>query len=355
MANIKDVARLAGVSISSVSNALNGTRYVSDALRDRVLQAVRTLDYAVDPIARSLKSSVTMTMGVVLTSINRVFFPQVLSGMQAAAERHKYSLLIYATNDDYEKEKQYVAMLAGQRVDGIILDSVAPPTDRAYYQHLAALRHNKKRIPVLSLERSLERHGIPSLYVDNAQGARVAVEHLLACGCGRILHIRGPQSAQMARHRLRGYRHALRGAGIAYDARLDVAGDFSPGSGYRATRHLLESATAFDGVFADNDQMAIGAIKALKERRLQIPGDVKVAGYDNTFVSSIVSPALTTIHVPKYEMGQEAVQMLCRQLALPPEEADGARATQHVKLATSLLVRESTNGSREENWAMEDW
>jgi len=347
--SIKDVAKEAGVSISTVSNVMSGNRYVSDELAQRVHQAIENLDYEVDLIARSLKNNRTMTIGVVLTSMDRIFIPQVLSGMQHSAQAHKYNLLIYTTRDDKLKEKKYLKHLVNSRVDGIILDSVANIGDERYFNWLAGLSKGKTKIPVVSIERDLSRYSLCSIYVNNEIGAFNATKHLLSCGCKRIIHIAGPKEIEMPEHRAKGYQRALQESGQPLNPDYEVRGDFSPLSGYRQMKRVLDNGIGFDAVFADNDQMAIGAIKALKENGYRIPGQIKVVGFDNTFVSSIVKPALTTINVPKYRMGVESVERLYK---LMTGEENGACS---FELATKLLIRESTTGESQENWDLEGW
>ncbi len=354
MSSIKDVAKRAGVSISTVSNTLNGTRFVSDDLKDKIMDAVKELDYHVNPIARSLKNKVTMTIGVILTNMNRIFIPQMVCGMQEAATNLGYHLMIYNTNDDFEKEKAYVDILTNSRVDGIIVDSVAPLDTVEYYHYLARLFHRGNRIPVVSIERNLEKYGISSVYVDNHMGGYKITEHLIRSGCKKIVHISGTQCSEMVTLRFAGYRQALADNGVALDERLTLTGDFSPLSGYRAIRSLLTNEVAFDGIFADNDQMAIGALKAVIENNLRIPEDVKIAGFDNTVVSSIVAPAVTTVNVPKRRMGEEAVNMLYTMLLCCLEGESKPKITVK-ELASSLLIRESTCCGKETNWEMEDW
>lgn len=351
VAGIKDVAKKAGVSISTVSNVINGNRYVSEELKDRVHQAILDLNYEVNLVARSLKNNKTMTIGVVLTSMDRIFIPQVLSGMQHCAQKHKYSLSIYTTYDDIAKEKSYMKRLVNSQVDGIILDSVADIREEKYYQSLSHLKKGDVPIPVVSIERNLSKYSISSVYVDNLLGAYMATNHLIQSGCEKIVHITGPITIEMLEQRGRGYRKALNEAGMEFSREYEVYGDFSPLSGYRETKKLIQNGIIFDGIFADNDQMAIGAIKALKESGFQIPQKIKVAGFDNTFVSSIVKPALTTINVPKYRMGVEAMEILCQAI-------DGTEQMQprhSFELPINLLVRESTTGESMENWDLEGW
>lgn len=188
------------------------------------------------------------------------------------------------------------------------------------------------------------------MHVDNVSGAYRATKHLLESGCEKIVHIGGPEEIEMLVHRMRGYRKALTEYGKEMDDDSEVRGDFSPLSGYREMKKIINNGIEFDGVFADNDQMAIGAIKALKEYGFEIPGKIKVVGFDNTFVSSIVKPAVTMINVPKYRMGVEAIERLCSLMREEGSEEGGS-----FELPTSLLIRESTTGESRENWDLEGW
>ncbi len=352
MSSIKDVANRAGVSISTVSNVINGKRYVSAELTQKVHRAIAELNYEVDLVARSLKNNRTMIIGVIITSLNRIFIPQVLNGLQKGAEKYGYHLLIYATNDDIEQEKKYLQILVNSKVDGIIIDTVADVEDGEYYSQLANLEKGSKKIPVVSIERDLSQYSICSIYVNNEKSAFGAVEHLIENGCRKILHISGPKAVEMVLHRTKGYQEALVKHGLALPSLYNAEGDFSPLSGYRVVKQMVNDGIVFDGIFADNDQMAIGAIKALKEYEFKIPGDIKIIGFDNTFVSSIVKPSLSTINVPKYRMGWEAAGNLCRMIE---EESDDKNQGMHtMELTTNLLVRESTGGGVE-GWDLEGW
>lgn len=353
MASIKEVANRAGVSISTVSNVINGTRYVSDELIQKVNRAIEELDYEVDLLARSLKNNRTMLIGVIITSLNRIFIPQVLNGLQKSAEEHGYHLLIHATNDDIKMEKKYLQYLVNTRVDGIVIDTVAAVDDEKYYRDLSMLRKGDKKIPVVCIERDLSKYGICSIYVDNVKGAYQATKHLVENGCEKIVHISGPKAAEMVLHRTMGYEMALKDSGLAVLSSNDVEGDFSPLSGYLSVKNLINDGIEFDGIFADNDQMAIGAIKAIKEYAIEVPGKVKMVGFDNTFVSSLVKPSLSTINVPKYRMGCMAAERLC-QLMVPGKDVLEPDKLS-VELMTNLLVRESTSGKKVENVDLEGW
>jgi DNA-binding LacI/PurR family transcriptional regulator len=348
-AGIKDVARLAGVSIATVSHATRGTKYVSEELSNKVFAAIQQLNYEVNPVASSLKSKATRVLGVVIPNLNSVFFPQILKGIQDCALSTGYRLTFYNTGFDLEREIEIIRILESSWVDGIILDSLADFDDQGYIDFLTALgRPPKKRIPLVSLERKVEDDRIGSVRIDNYEAARKATRHLLDCGCRRIAHIAGPHYSSVANERRRGYRDELASRGLTYDPGMLVEGDFSPIEGYRVMQKLLQRGFALEGVLAANDQMAIGAMKALKEAGRQIPSEIKVVGFDNVFVTSLVDPALTTIAVPRYQMGYEAARLLVAAIENRP-------GTSEVLLPTSLIVRGSTCVDGENEWDLLSW
>lgn len=350
MASIKDVAELAGVSISTVSNVINDAKYVSDELKLKINKAIAELQYEVDPVARCLKSKKTKTIGVVITNINRIFFPQVIKGIQDSAVKNGYRLTFCNTNDSFEEEKRFVQMLESTWVDGIILASVSEIKDIDYYKYLSSLGNNKKSIPVVSLERRADAYDIDSVVVNNLQGGSIATKHLIDCGCKKIIHITGPLNSCIVQDRLDGYKQELVKEYLEIVNERIIEGDYSPISGYNAMRKILDSGIEADGVFAGNDQMAIGAIKAIKESGLRIPEDMKVVGFDNTFIASIVEPSLTTINVEKYKMGEAAVELLIKRIE--KRDHEGKKV---VELPINLILRQSTKLDGEINWDLNNW
>ena len=349
MANIKDVARLAGVSIATVSHVTRGTKYVSEPLRKRVYEAIETLGYEVNPVASGLKSRNTRVIGIVLPNLNSVFFPPVLKGIEDVASKRGYRLTFCNTDFDDTREREVVRMLRGSWVDGIILDSVADFKDTEYVRFLARLGGKQKSIPVVSLERKVDSGAILSVRIDNYEGARVAVQHLMDCGCRRMVHIAGPDFCSMANDRLRGFKDQLQRGGLSVGPKGVAKGDFSPEQGYAVMRQLLINNPDLDGVLSANDQMAIGAIKALREYGRDIPGEVKIVGFDNIFASSLIEPSLTTIDVPRYQMGVATAELLLRRLG------DSHAELEDVLLPIHLVVRHSTDPTARTEWDLQSW
>lgn len=350
MATIKDVAMRAGVSPATVSNVLNRTKYVSDDLRDRVRQAVDELQYQPDSIASSLKKKTTNTIGVIVTTLNLIFISQVINGIQSIASKNDYKLIFYSSDNSIQKEMKYVNMLVASKVDGIIMNTVAnEKTDSSYIKYLGNLHSGNKPIPVLSLERNLVKFGIRSVYANNRVGGQIATEHLISHGCKRIALVTGPMFIEPMQDRYSGYLDTLTKHGISLDKELLCTGDFTPISGYQATRHLLAEGLEFDGIFACNDEMAVGVLKALKENDLSVPKDVKIMGFDNSFVASLVDPSISTINVPKFRMGTSATQMLIDYLRDPANDRFSC------ELPISLIIRTSTEADKISSWDLDRW
>ena len=336
MYSIKDVAKKAGVSIGTVSNVINNTRYVSPELSKRVHKAIKELGYSINPIASGLKSMRTRTIGLVATDITRVFYSHVITGMQRAANENNYILSIYSTYNSLEAEKEAIERYRMGMIDAIILDTSANITDMDYFVGLSNLKFKDKFIPIMSIELDLSQYGISSIFVNNMLASENATEYLIEKGCKNIVHILGPESSSLSRERLIGYKKAIVNSDRKIDEEYVIKGDFSHYSGYHSIEDFIKKGIPFDGVFAANDQMAIGASEAIRNYGLKIPEDVKVVGFDDSFIASLVSPSLTTINVPKEEMGYRAVSELIN--LLNTEEPQ----TVSICLDAELVQRNST-------------
>lgn len=351
MPTIKDVAKLAGVSISTVSNVMTGKKVVSQALEEKVLAAVAQLNYQANPMASGLKSRRTNMIGFIVTSFQRVFFAQILKGIQDTIESNGYQLSVFDSNESLSREKQCIRQFVSSMVDGVILLSMADCNrDTEYLKMLHDLGAPKKHIPIVSLERSLGVADCDAVLVDNFQAAMHIVNHLADCGHQKIAHITGPMSFEMCQLRSDGYRRALQDNGLPYEPMWVKKGNFSPLSGYEKMKELLQEAPEFTAVFADNDQMAIGAMKAIHEAGLQIPGDIAIAGFDNIFPSTLIQPSLTTIDIPSYQMGVVAAQRLLNRI-------DGKITGQGepIMMDSHLIVRQSTDLSGDRTWDLTTW
>lgn len=351
MAGIKDVAKKAGVSISTVSNVINGTKAVSPELRQKVNAAIADLHYEVNPVGRGLKSNKTNQVGVVVASFNQVYFPSILQGIHEAAFNFGYVISVFETGGDLGKEQEYVRFLQRSWVDGIILASSArqqDAEDQAYVQTLAKSGNHKKKIPIVSLESALSP-SLDAVVVDHKKAAKMAMGHLLDQGHRDIAHVTAPLNIEIGTLRLEGYREALAHAGLSFDQDLIREGNYSPISGYTCMNALLDQGKGFTAVLAANDQMGIGVIRALLDRGLRVPEDVAVIGIDDNFPSTLITPALSSIKLPKYEMGFQAMSLLAERIKQPDKPA------QIVTLDTELVIRRSTSVEGDTTWNLYNW
>ncbi|MBC9784623.1 LacI family DNA-binding transcriptional regulator [Heliobacterium chlorum] len=328
MATIKDVAKLAGVSVSTVSRVLNGSGYVDKTTEERVLSSIRSLNYQPNRIARSLVTRKTKTIGLILPDITNPFFPEVVRGAEDEAHKRGYNIILCNSDWDEEKEQVYLSVLQQQCVDGVIL--VGTKLSESYLVSIAATFP-----PIVVIDRTiaLDMHSISS---NNIQGAYAATGHLLAQGCRIIGHISGPEQSVSARQRMQGYRQALDEAGIPFLPELVVGGDYRMTTGKAAAAELLRRSPQLEGIFCANDLMAIGALEQLREASFRVPRDVAVVGYDGIAMSRYVYPPLTTVVQPTYRMGERAIQLLFDSIERNQPEF------QHIELEPLLEIRKSS-------------
>jgi len=351
-ANIKDVAQLAGVSISTVSNVMTGKKHVSDELKLRVNNAIEILNYYANPMASGLKTSKSNTISVIITTFQSVFFSQVLKGIQDAVLGRGYLVNVFDSNNDLVNEKRYINQLVKSLTDGILLLSMADynnPKDIKYLESLGRLSIKSKRIPVVGMERTLGPANTDAVLCDNREAASTLTSYLIDIGHRNIAHIAGRMNMEMSQQRLLGYKDALKKAGIKLSENFIITGDFTPYSGYVRMHELLKRVKC-TAVFAANDQMAIGAIKAIKEKGLRIPEDIAVAGFDNIYSGTLIKPSLTTISVPAYQLGKMSAQMLMDRI-----EGTKTGPAEKITLKTQLIIRQSTDPTREEDWDLANW
>ena len=359
MSGIKDVAKRAGVSISTVSNVLNKSKYVSPELRKRVEEAVEALSYEVDPIARSMKNNKTGIIGVITEDMCGVFYPYVVKGINSVAAAKGYQIVICDTQTAYgdeagmQRERDVFRKLISSRVDGIIFATMVPDEEEEkYFAEIRRDANRYKNIPMVSVERNLTNVGIDSVYFDAYNNAKNAVQHLIDCGCKKICHITGAMVLEIAQERVKGYRDCMAENGLPVEEKMIVQGDYSHQSGYTAVKVLLENVPDVDGIFCANDQMAIGTMRYLKEIGKRIPQDIKLIGYDDVFLAGVVEPSLSTIHIQKKHAGIEAAKILIKRIESAEEEQEEA---QGIKMEAKLVVRRSTVEDAPEEWSLADW
>ena len=297
------VAQASGVSPSTVSRILNGTAVVSELKKAAVDEAIARLGFVPNPVARGLAGGRTLSIGVVTQAIDSPFYGAAMRGIEAELDQAGYAPLFVSGHWNAVEEARAIEVLRSRRVDGLIV-----LTGRLSD---SALRAHAKSLPVVVLGRRLKAPGLVSLDFDNFEGGRLATHHLLALGHRRIVFIAGDPQHPDSVDRERGYRAALEAAGLGYDPALVMPGAFHEESGLLAVERLLESRQRFSAIFAANDQMAFGAALGLHRRRLRVPDEVSLVGFDDLPQARYVIPPLTTVQHPAQAMGRlAAVAML---------------------------------------------
>jgi LacI family transcriptional regulator len=328
--SIKDVSRAAGVSISTVSHVLNGTRFVSPALQERVRAAVVELDYRQNGLARSLRTRQSFALGLVIPDVSNPYYPQIARGVQDAAAGKGYWVFLCNSDRRPESEIRLLDALEQRRADGVILDASGP--DPAL---LAALR--RASVPVVLVGSRIDEPDLDVVTVA-PNGGYEAVRHLLRSGRRRVALITGPPVPGQTRPgKARGYLQALEEAGVTAEPALIVDGGYTREGGQEAMRRLMALPQPPDGIFAANDLMAIGALAAARTVGRRVPEDVAIVGYDDIPEAAVTSPALTTVAVPKYEMGRAAAEVLLERLGKDRDQGEPKR----IVLPYQLVVRET--------------
>ena len=329
-ATIRDIADAAGVSIATVSRVLNDRPDVSPVTREAVLRVVREQGFSMNRNARALSGGRTGLIGVTLPMVHVEYFSKILWGASEALYEHEMRTVLCPTMHERDREVNLLEQLLQGTTDGALLLLTKESNDA-----LRALE--RKGYPFVVLD---PRHPVdertPVVSAAHWAGAKAATEHLLSLGHSRIGAITGPHGWVASVHRLDGYQTALAGAGVLTDPQLIAKGNFTSESGHAAAAELLGLAEPPTAIFAFNDEMAVGAMRAATERGLRLPDDLSIVGFDDVEKAGLVTPALTTVRQPLAEMGRMAVSLLTRLLERQPIEA------MRVELATKLVVRDST-------------
>jgi LacI family repressor for deo operon, udp, cdd, tsx, nupC, and nupG len=332
-ASIEDVARLAGVSIATVSRSLRGLPDVAQSTRDRVMAAARELDYVASPFAARLASGRSATVGVVVPFVNRWFFAEVLGAVEGVLNDANMDLLLYNLGDMAGRERFFRDLPVRKRVDAIIIATLVL-TD----PEMDALRSLDVPIGIIGVDHD----GFHSTRIDDRAGAATAVGHLLDLGHRRIGHVAGdtedPMRFTPPHHRRRGYIDRLTEAGIEYDPSLEVLGYYTVDGGQSATEKMLARPDRPTALFAESDEMAYGAMRAIRRAGLRVPHDIAVVGFDDHASAELMD--LSTIRQPVWEQAEELTTQVLAAAA-----GDPAASVSHV-LATELIIRGSTDPDR---------
>jgi len=330
MVTIKDVAREANVSVATVSRVLNGSGPVSAETQHRIREVAGRLRYVPHGGARSLITSKTHTLGVLLPDLYGEFFSEVIRGMDDTAQRHGFHLIISRAHATRHGIETAMRAMRG-RVDGVV--AMSPDLDAESLLNVPAT------LPVVFLCSVPRGNAIDSLIIDNCRGARAMVKHLIGLGHERIAIIKGAPRNYDAAERLRGYRLALRDEGLKPDRSLELEGGFTEAGGYAAALRILELDPRPTAVFAANDSMAIGALSAFRESGVRMPEDMAVAGFDDIPLARYMDPPLSSVRVPICDLGAQAVEMLLHGI-----NHKNSHTRRRERVLTELVIRQSCGG-----------
>ena len=330
MTTLQDVADRAGVAPITVSRVINNSGYVSDTTRRRVEHAIVELEYVPNVLARSLRSRQTNTLALVLTDIANPFWTTVARGVEDAASAAGFNVIFCNTDESEDAQDQYLRMLLQKQVDGVLLVPARSKPD-------SVLFIQKQDTPVVVLDRRVPGAQVDGVRCDSEEGAYRLVYLLLSLGHRRIAMLSGPKDVSTAVDRVAGYRRGLTEAGVAIDDLLILYGEFTQASGFEMARRAMALLPRPTALFAANNFIATGAIRALRKMNLYVPDDVALVSFDDFPPTLLIDPFMTVANQPAYEMGRRATELLLARL-----EGEEMEASQEIILPTEIIVRRSS-------------
>ena len=305
MSTIKDVAKTANVSISTVSRVLNNSGYTSQDTKDRVYNAVEKLNYQKNLVAAAMISKQTATLGLIIPDIKNVFYGDLTRAVEDTAHKLGFNVILCNTDNDLNKEREYIEFLVQKGIDGIIFS-----TPEVEDKNIRELVKAKPDLPIILLGSEVDGAKVDQVLVDNFHGAYLATEHLLQLGHQKIGYISGQPESYSTIERQKGYETALKDYGISPSEENIILDEFKVDSGYKNGKKMLSQEDHPTAIFAGNDAIGVGVYNAARELGLRIPEDISVVGFDHSLFSEIVYPKLTTIKTPIQEMCEKAVQLI---------------------------------------------
>jgi LacI family transcriptional regulator len=337
---IKDIAREAGVSPQTVSRALNNKGEIRPETRARVLRIAKQLGYRPNSVARSLATRRTQNIGLVVPDVSNPFFASIARGIQDAAHQNQYNVFLCNTDENTDREQSAILSLEAQRVDGIILCSSRLPEGEL-------IQLAQRYQPLVLVNRCIAHPQTGCVLVDDARAMQEAVRHLLGLGHQRIGLLAGPAESHSGQQRTQGYYRALYAANIVPPSEWQVHCSPRVDGGQAAARDLLEHAPELTALVAYNDLVAVGALKACAELQLRVPEECAILGCDDVLLAALVSPPLTTIHIPTYDLGQHAVGLLLGMMDPQTSQPDTQRTP--IVVSPTLVIRDSVGKPLQDN------
>ncbi len=334
MATIKDVARMAGVSTTTVSHVINKTRFVAEATQKKVLAAVEDLNYAPSAVARSLKCNTTRTIGMLVTKSTNPFFAEVVHGVEEYCYREGYTLILCNTEGNLSKQRDYLRMLAEKRVDGLLV--MCSDLD----QKLLDLLERQKDLPMVIMDWDSESPHTDKIQDNAEQGGYIATKYFIDHGHTLIGCLSGHNDKSTCRERLKGFNKAMAEANLAVNEDWILEGDFECDSAVKAAEKYIAMTERPTAIFCFNDIMAMALISTFEQAGLRVPGDISIIGYDNIDLAPYFAPPLTTIHQPKRRLGKTAIKILMERM----KDKDHER--QIFEMAPAIVERKSVKDLR---------
>lgn len=328
-----DLARELNVSMTTISRALSDHFSIGPAMKQKVLKLAKKYNYQPNHLASALRKGKSKLLGVVVPYIEGRFFPSVVHGIETAASKAGYNVIICQSNEDVAQERRSLDSLLSAQVAGVLVSLSRTTRD---YQHFDQLR--SRGVPLVYFDRVMEGDDVNAVVLDDREGGYLVTRHLLAQGCRRVAHLAGPQHLNIYKNRRQGYFDALRAAGLPEDERLVIYTDMLQEQGAAGLRQLLALPNPPDAVFAAGDFSALGAMQEARRQGLRVPDDVAIAGFSNESFTLVAEPNITTVDQRCEEMGQAAVRLLLEAI----DSKGVAFAPRQVSLRPELLVRGSS-------------
>lgn len=333
---LKEIAETLGISITTVSKALKNYSDVSEKTRKAVVALAEELNYTPNSFAVNLRTKESKTIGLIIPEVVHHFFSNVINGIIAEAEKKGYLVIILQSNESLELEKKQVALLINKRVDGIIM-SLSNESNNDF--HIKEIL--RKEIPFVQFDKISKLIPSSKVIINDQKAAMEAVQHLIDKGCKKIAHIRGPENPQNAIDRFIGYKKALEKNGIPYDSKLVyTCKNVTFEEGVEFAKQIVQEHADVDGIFVITDLVAVGVLAYFNEKGIQVPNQIAVIGFSNWFMSQVITPKLSTVDQPSYEMGVEAFRLLLEEMICHKEGK--AFSPRTIELETSVIERESS-------------
>lgn len=333
MATIKEVSDLAGVSTATVSRVINKTGNVKAATRKKVNNAIKKLNFSPNVSARTLQTKKTETIGMVFPDASSFYFSEIIRGIIANINKYGFQILIGSAHDEEEEFRTASRFLSGRTVDGLVLMAPSIKNEELF---ALPLSHDT---PVVFMSVPSIKSGMKTVVLDNYKNAKKLTQRLIKMGHENIGFIHGPSHNYDSKERYNGYLNALKSNGISISDKLEAQGNFTEDSGYKACQSLLRVEPWPTAIFAANDAMAIGAIEAVKDDGKKVPEDIAIVGFDDISMAKYISPALTTVKVPLFEMGQIVGKTLIQKINC--EDDNNIKVDEKIVIPLELKIRES--------------